>query len=58
MLAAFSPAFTKTAGLIIVFGGIGVIVNAIIAFIAFRVRGEQEENRRYLASRREQQHPH
>lgn len=56
MLAVVSEAFTKTAGLIIVFGGIGVVVNAIIAFIAFRVRGEQEENRRYLASSREQRH--
>jgi len=52
MLLATSPAFTKTVGLILVFGGIGVVVNAVIAFIAFQVRGEREQNRQFLAERR------
>lgn len=46
ILAAASPAFAKTFGLLIVFVGIGVIVNGIIAFIAVQVHGEREQNRR------------
>ena len=46
MLLATDPALTKTIGLVIVFGGIGVVVNAIIGYIAFQVRGEREQNRR------------
>jgi hypothetical protein len=46
ILAAVSPAFTKTFALLIVFVGIGVIVNGMIAFIAVQVHGEREQNRR------------
>ena len=46
MILATSYAFTKTFGLIIVFLGIGVFVNALIAFIALQVHGEREQNRR------------
>lgn len=46
ILATASPAFVKTFGLVIVFGGIGVIVNGIIAFIAVQIHGEREQNRR------------
>lgn len=46
MILATSYAFTKTFGLVIVFGGIGVVVNAIIAFIAIQIHGEREQNRR------------
>jgi hypothetical protein len=46
MLAA-SQAFSKTVGLIITFGGIGVFVNILIIVIAFQIRGERRENREY-----------
>jgi hypothetical protein len=49
---AASQAFTMTLGLIVTFGGIGVIVNIIIVYIAVQVRGERRQNREYLASRR------
>ena len=51
-MLAVSKAFTITFGLIITFGGIGVIVNIIIAYIAVQIRGERRENREYLATRR------
>jgi hypothetical protein len=51
MLLAFSPAVTKDIGLIATFGGIGVVVNLIIVFIAIQVRGEHQQNQEYLASR-------
>jgi hypothetical protein len=41
-----------TFGLIVTFGGIGVIVNIIIAYIAVQIRGERRENQEYLATRR------
>jgi hypothetical protein len=51
MLAA-SQAFSKTFGLLITFGGIGVIVNIILVYIAVQIRGERRQNREYLESRR------
>ena len=51
MLAA-SAALDKTVGLIITFGGIGVVVNIIVVYIAIQVRGERRQNREYLESRR------
>ncbi len=51
LAGAASPAFNITFGLIVIFGGIGVIVNAIIVFIALQVHNERQENRRYIASR-------
>ena len=51
MLAA-SAAFDKTIGLIATFGGIGVVVNIIVVYIAIQVRGERRQNREYLESRR------
>jgi hypothetical protein len=52
MLLAASAAFSKDVGLIITFGGIGLIVNAIVVYIAIQVRGERRQNQEYLASRR------
>lgn len=49
MLIAASQAFTKTIGLIITFGGIGVLVNGIIVFIVIQVRGEHVQNQEYRA---------
>ncbi|HEY4452058.1 MAG TPA: hypothetical protein VGN13_10760 [Solirubrobacteraceae bacterium] len=51
-MLASSAAFSKTFGLIVVFGGIGVIVNVIVVYIAVQVRGERRQNQEYLASRR------
>jgi hypothetical protein len=48
-LLATSYAFTKTFGLIVVFGGIGVIVNVIVVFIAVQVRGERQQNQAHLS---------
>lgn len=48
-----NAAFAKDVGLIATFGGIGVVVNIIVVFIAIQVRGEHRQNQEYLASRRE-----
>ncbi len=47
MLLATSEATSKTVGLLITFGGIGVVVTVILGFIAFQVRGERQQNREY-----------
>ena len=52
MLLAASQAFVKTFGLIVTFGGIGVIVNVIIVYIAVQIRGERRQNEEYIASRK------
>ena len=52
MLVAASQAFTKDVGLIATFGGIGVVVNVIVVYIAIQIRGERRQNQEYLASRR------
>jgi hypothetical protein len=52
MVLAASEAFVKTLGLIVTFGGIGVLVNIIIVYIAVQVRGERRQNREYMESRR------
>jgi ABC-type transporter Mla subunit MlaD len=52
MILAASAAFSKTVGLIATFGGIGVVVNVIVVYIAVQVRGERRQNREYIASRR------
>ena len=52
MIAA-SQAVSKTFGLVATFGGIGLIVNAIVVFIVIQVRAEHRENERYRASRAE-----
>lgn len=51
-MLATSQAFAKTFGLIVTFGGIGVIVNVILVYIAIQIRGERRQNREYLESRR------
>ena len=47
MLLAASQAFSKTFGLIVTFGGIGVIVNVIVVIIAIQIRGERQQNQEY-----------
>lgn len=51
MILAASAAFAKDVGLIATFGGIGVLVNVIIVYIAIQVRGEHRQNQEYLTSR-------
>ncbi len=46
---ATDEAFAKTFGLVIVFGGIGIIVNVIIVIIALQIRGERQQNQAHLA---------
>jgi hypothetical protein len=52
MVIAASEAFVKTFGLVATFGGIGVVVNILLVYIAIQVRGERRQNREYLESRR------
>jgi hypothetical protein len=52
LLLATSAAVTKDIGLIITFGGIGVVVNVILVYIAIQVRGERRQNQEYLESHR------
>ncbi len=52
MVLATIEAFAKTFGLIVTFGGIGVIVNVILIYIAVQIRGERRQNREYAESRR------
>jgi hypothetical protein len=47
VVLAASQAFSKTAGLVITFGGIFVFVNVILIFIAIQIRGERRQNREY-----------
>jgi len=51
MLLATSAAVSKDVGLIATFGGIGVVVNVILVFIAIQVRGERRQNQEYLEQR-------
>lgn len=48
---AASEAFSKTFGLIVTFGGIGVLVNGIIVYIAIQIRGERQQNEEFRAER-------
>jgi heme/copper-type cytochrome/quinol oxidase subunit 2 len=52
MVLAANEAFSKTFGLLVTFGGIGVVVNVIVVYIAIQIRGERRQNEEYLASRR------
>jgi hypothetical protein len=52
VVLAASQAFVKTFGLIVTFGGIGVIVNIIIVYILVQVRGERRQNEEFRASRK------
>jgi hypothetical protein len=52
VLIASNEAFSKTFGLALTFGGIGLIVNIIIIYIAIQVRGERRQNEQLQSSRR------
>jgi hypothetical protein len=47
VILASSEAFSKTAGLVITFGGIGIVVGVLLAIIAVQVRGERRQNQEY-----------
>jgi hypothetical protein len=51
VVLAASAAFSKTFGLIVTFGGIGVIVNILLVYIAIQIRGERRQNEELLNSR-------
>jgi hypothetical protein len=46
VLIAMSPAWSYSIGLIVTFGGIGLVVNALLAYIGIQIAAEREENRR------------
>ena len=50
-MLAVSKAFSNTFGLIVTFGGIGVVVNVIVVYIVIQVRGEHQQNEEYRADR-------
>jgi heme/copper-type cytochrome/quinol oxidase subunit 2 len=50
-LLAFSKAFDETFGLLMTFGGIGIVVNVLIVYIVVQVRGEHQRNEEYRAER-------
>jgi hypothetical protein len=50
-MLAFSEAVDKTFGLVVVFGGIGVVVNVLLLYIFVLVRGEHQQNEQYRAER-------
>jgi hypothetical protein len=52
MVLAMSEAAVKTIGLAATFGGIGVVVNIIVVYIAVQIRGERRQNQEYIASRK------
>jgi hypothetical protein len=47
MLLAMSKALSTDIGLIATFGGIGVVVNVIVVYIAIQIRGERQQNQAY-----------
>ena len=49
MVHASSTATNFTIGLIAIFGGIGVVVNALIVYIVAQVLGERRQNQEYQA---------
>jgi ABC-type transporter Mla subunit MlaD len=49
VVLASSTATSFTIGLIAVFGGIGLVVNALIVYIVAQVLGERRENQKYQA---------
>ena len=53
VLVLASAAFTKTIGLIITFGGIGVVVNGLVVYIAIQIIGEHMENRELVRRRQD-----
>ena len=53
MFPLADQAFSKSTGLVITFGGIGLIVTVILVLIAIQIRGEYRQNREYRERRSE-----
>jgi len=47
VVLALSEAASKTIGLVVTFGGIGLLVTVILGVIAVQIRGERRQNREY-----------
>ncbi len=52
-LLAFTKAFSADFGLLATFGGIGLLVNGIVVYIYFQVKGEHQQNELDRAERQE-----
>ncbi|MGH2904299.1 MAG: hypothetical protein ACRDK7_12075 [Solirubrobacteraceae bacterium] len=52
IILASSEAVSKDIGLVAVFGGIGLLVNLILVYVAIQIRGERRQNKQYMVSRR------
>jgi hypothetical protein len=52
MPLAVTEAFKVTFGLVVTFGGIGLLVNILLVYVAILIRGERRQNQEYLESRR------
>jgi ABC-type transporter Mla subunit MlaD len=52
MLLATNEALSKDIGLLVTFGGIGLIVAVLVVFIVIQVRGERRQNQEYMTRRR------
>jgi hypothetical protein len=50
-LLAFSKAFGTDFGLIASFGGIGLLVNGIVVYIYFQIKGDHQQNEAERISR-------
>ncbi len=50
-MLAFSKAFGFDFGLIATFGGIGLLVNGIVVYIYFQIKGEHQQNQDQRAPR-------
>ncbi len=51
-MLATSAAVSKDIGLIVTFGGIGLIVNVILVMIGIQIHGERQQNRRRISDAR------
>jgi hypothetical protein len=51
VILALSAALRTDIGLIATFGGIGVIVNGLVVYIAIQIRGERQRNRELQTGR-------
>lgn len=50
-MALLASSTADTIGLLVIFLGIGVIVNVLIVYIVVLVLGERQENQEYAAGR-------
>lgn len=51
-MLATSVAFSKDVGLIVTFGGIGLVVNVLLVMIGLQIHGERQQNRQRIEAAR------